>query len=36
MLLGAVVVTLIASVAVFVNDHTPWGGPEFSELTEDA
>ena len=35
MLLGFVVVTLGTAVAVRINDHTPWGGSEFSEDTEE-
>jgi hypothetical protein len=36
MLLGMVVVTVVASIAVVVNDCTPWAGAVFTELSEDA
>lgn len=35
MLLGFVVVTLGTAVAAWTNDHTPWGGAEFAEDTEE-
>lgn len=29
--LGIAVITLGATVAVWINDHTTWGGPDFIE-----
>jgi hypothetical protein len=32
MLLGFVVITVSTAVAVWVNDYTTWGGPEFEAV----
>jgi hypothetical protein len=31
MLIGIAVITIGATVAVWINDHTAWAGPEFDE-----
>lgn len=35
MLIGILVVTLMTTAAVVVNDYTPWGGPEFVDTERE-